>query len=153
MLYADAFHLAKWLVKHEAVSSGYVTNFIPSEAGSIQLSTAFKPQNVLGKLPLYLPTLNSLRKICSKSEDQQAGLSILQSDTNLYRVFADLLKTPSDDSNTVSEAQILPKTFRSAIKLIEEEIAKDEDNYFNVLIAHEIKQIYESAAGEVDRVN
>ena len=107
---------------------------------------------MLGKLPLYLPTLNSLRKICSKSEDQQAGLSILQSDTNLYRVFADLLKTPSDDSNTVSEAQILPKTFRNTIKLIEEEIAKDEDNYFNVLIAHEIKQIYESAAGEVDRV-
>ena len=91
MLYADAFHLAKWLVKHEAVSSGYVSNFIPSEAGSIQLSTAIKPQNVLGKLSLYLPTLNSLRKICSKSEDQQAGLSILQSDTNLYRVFADLL--------------------------------------------------------------
>lgn len=92
-MYADAFHMAKWLVKHEAVSSGYVSNFLPSEGGAFHLASALAPQNITNKLSIYLPTLNSIRKVCSKSEDQEASLSILQSDSNLYRVFTDLLST------------------------------------------------------------
>ena len=63
-MYADAYHLAKWLVKNEAVSSGYVANFIPSEGGKLYLNSNIKPQNIVSKLGIYLPTLNSIRKVC-----------------------------------------------------------------------------------------
>lgn len=76
-MYADAYHIAKWLVKHDAVSSGYSCNFIPSEAGGLDLATALLPNKILNRLIVYLPTLNSIRKVCSKSEDQEANLSIL----------------------------------------------------------------------------
>ena len=77
LIYADAFHIAKWLVKHEAVSSGYVSNFLPSEGGGLSLKTSLSPHKMINRISVYLPTLNSIRKVCSKSEDQEASLSIL----------------------------------------------------------------------------
>jgi glutamine synthetase len=47
LTYADSFVLAKWLVKHEAISSGFTSNFLPSEAGAIDLNISLKPSKVL----------------------------------------------------------------------------------------------------------
>ena len=56
------------------------------------------------------------------------------------------------EPETPQESELMPKTFRNAIKLLEDQISKDEDCYFNRLIAHEVKQIYENSASEADRV-
>jgi hypothetical protein len=47
LTYADAFCLAKWLIKHEAVANGYSCNMIPSEGGSFELTAQMKPYQAL----------------------------------------------------------------------------------------------------------
>jgi hypothetical protein len=37
----------------------------------------------------------------------------------------------------------MPQTFREAIKLLEKQIEEQEDDYFNRVLAHEIKHIYD----------
>ncbi len=68
LAYADSFCLSKWLIKHEALASGFTSNFIPSECSSLELQTSLVPYDVIKRLNLYLPTLDSVRKVCSKSE-------------------------------------------------------------------------------------
>lgn len=60
--------MAKWLVKHEAISSGFLSNFVPSEGGAINLTTSLQTHNMVDRLSIYLPTLNSIRKVCSKED-------------------------------------------------------------------------------------
>ena len=39
-----------------------------NKAGLLELESVFKPTNILKKLNIYLPTLNSIRKVCSKPD-------------------------------------------------------------------------------------
>jgi hypothetical protein len=89
LTYADSFHLAKWLIQHEALAQGFTSNFIPSEAGHLDLKIAMQPTNLAQKLNVYLPSLNSINKVCKP--DTVFNIDILQTDANMYRVFDDLL--------------------------------------------------------------
>lgn len=142
--YADAFHLAKWLIQHEATASGFVSNFIPSEAGHLDLKLAIQPVNLLKKLHLYLPSFNSLNKVCAK--DTIFNTNVLQTDVNLYSVFSDLLQ------NHNGAEEKMPESFRDAINVLEEIVEANEDPYWCALIEHEIKLIYENASKDCDRV-
>ena len=67
LTYADAFHTAKWLIKHIASASGYHSSFLPlSESGTTHDLTISVPlpihrQHLLAHLPLFYPSLNSTR--------------------------------------------------------------------------------------------
>ena len=68
LTYADAFHTAKWLIKHLASANGYYSTFQPlTEAGTTHDLTISVPglpihrQHLLSHLPLFYPSLNSTR--------------------------------------------------------------------------------------------
>lgn len=68
LTYADSFTLAKWLIKHEAIAGGFTSNFIPGEASALSLELGLKPYNALRRLHLYLPSVHSIRKVCSEKD-------------------------------------------------------------------------------------
>jgi len=74
--YADAFHTAKWMIKHIAAASGYESSFLPLGAGgdthdlTVSVPLPVHKQHVLAHLPLFYPSLNSMRRFLqSENED------------------------------------------------------------------------------------
>ena len=131
MLYADAFHCAKWHIKAKAYASNYEVGFLPMCPGGSndlklrapgilpQTGDDVRNQILRSRLQLYFPSLNSLRRLAENSkdllDDKEGGqLSCLSTDANLYLVFADLLK-PTLDSEKIST----PETFRQALWMLE----------------------------------
>ena len=81
MLYADAFHCAKWHIKAKAYASNYEVGFLPMcPGGSNELKlgapgilpqTGDDVRNQIrrSRLQLYFPSLNSLRRLAENSKD------------------------------------------------------------------------------------
>ncbi len=83
---------------------------------------------------------------------------MLQTDVNLYLVFADLVKSieksttvvgqpisksEEEEKSTSDDANYMPATFREAISLFDAIIEANEDPYYCSLLAHEVNQLYE----------
>ena len=134
LLYADAFCLAKWLVKYEANLHGYESDFVPTDKlAGLHLKTSLSDSGMT--LPMNFGSLNGVKAAVGKQ-----GYESLQSDANLYLVFSDLL-TDSEDTK-------LPETFREAITLIESLDVETDcpvASYYNKLWTHEAKQIWEAS--------
>ena len=83
---------------------------------------------------------------------------MLQTDANLYLIFADLVnsiekssvvveqpiqKSEEEEKSNTDDANHMPATFREAISLFEAIIEANEDPYYCALLAHEVNQIFE----------
>ena len=85
------------------------------------MKLALQPVNLNKKLHLYLPSFNSLTKVCTK--ETVFNTDVLQTDVNLYSVFDDLLNQHNGDEEK------MPESFRDAIKVLEEIVEANEDPY------------------------
>ena len=66
LFFADTFCLFKWWVKHQTVANGYHANFIPAEGGTLDLQMNLAlPHDWHARMHMYLPTLHSVRKVCT----------------------------------------------------------------------------------------
>jgi len=66
-------------------------NLLPGEGGRLEMTTELSPADPLGNLHIYLPTLHSLRLVCSKEEQVASLETMLQTDCNMYSVFSEML--------------------------------------------------------------
>lgn len=114
LLYADSFHIAKFLIRHEAYAQGYDVGFLPTDGQggtndlSIEignLATGHSTHSLLSQLPFYCPSINSVRRLAETAKLQKAletaiapdgvRLGFLSTDCNLYLALAHLLSTPT----------------------------------------------------------
>jgi hypothetical protein len=113
LLYADSFHVAKYLIKHEAYAQGYDVGFLPTDGdgGTNELHLDIgnlrcehTPDSLLMQLPFYCPTFNSVRRLAENTKLQKAlesaiapngvSLGFTSTDCNLYLALAHLLTPP-----------------------------------------------------------
>jgi hypothetical protein len=80
-MFADAFHIAKFLIKHEAYAQGYDVGFVPTDGqgGTNELDVeignltiAHSSQSLLKQLPFYCPSFNSVRKLAENNKLQES---------------------------------------------------------------------------------
>ena len=85
MLYADAFHCAKWHIKAKAYANNYEVGFLPQCPGGSnalklrvpgslpETGEAVRDKLLRSRLQLYFPSLNSLRRLSENSKDLLEG--------------------------------------------------------------------------------
>lgn len=181
LVYADAFHCAKWLIKAKAHACNYEVGFLPqcssgaSNFFKLAVPTllplegdALRHWLLQSRLQLYFPSLNSLRRLAENSKelltsDGKTGeLSCLSTDANVYLMFADLLSQAPIQSKTEKDTIEAPTTFREALALLEASLevtpacmgdCEQTKAYYDALVQHEIKSFYATASSfEMDRV-
>lgn len=67
---------------------------MPGEGSEIdvKLHEELECYQALQRLNLYLPNVHSIRKVCSKADTPVTLAEVLQTDANMYTVFADLVQ-------------------------------------------------------------
>jgi len=53
-LYADAYTMAKWMVKDKAAGSGFTSSFVPTEGSRLKLNSSLPPDHMLIRINYYV---------------------------------------------------------------------------------------------------